>query len=148
MSADLIKSKLINKINLTSLFISETIFNDANTAIIKTKIKYFTHVMITFTFTAKSITSHKFNLLTLAFIESIVFKITIIIKLFLSLTSLLIYRFVLSLSLTYKSYKKLCFIIVNLYIHYILLNKSQTHYKITRIISKNIFYNHIRNQKC
>ena len=79
----LIKSKFVNKMNLTSLFTFETIFNDANIIIIKTKLKYFTHITITFTFVAKSIASYKFNLLTFVFIESIAFKVTIIIKLFL-----------------------------------------------------------------
>ena len=61
---------------------------------------------------------YKFNLLTLVFIESIIFKAIIIIE-----TSLLIYRFVLFLSFIYMLYKKLYFTIVNLYIRYALLSK-------------------------
>ena len=163
-----IKSKFVNKINLTSLFIFETIFNDANviiiktkikkllaiksltfydfdllllfiseknaisdanTIIIKTKIKYFTHIMITPTFVARSITFHKFNLLIFVSVENIILKTTIIIA-----TLLSAYRFVSSLSLIYKSYKKLYFTIFDLYMRYASLSKFQTRNKFTRIM--------------
>ena len=100
-----IKSKSVNKINLTSLFIFEMIFNNANIVIKKA----------TFIFVIKSITFYKFNLSAFIFIESIAFLL---------LTSLSIYRFMLSLSFTYKLYKKLYFTIVDLYMRYVSLNKS------------------------
>ena len=66
----LIKSKSVNKIDLTSLFISEkNVINDVNIVIIKTRIKYFIYVTITFVSAAKSIAFHKFNLLTFASVE-------------------------------------------------------------------------------
>ena len=46
--------------------------------------KYFTHITITIIFVAKSITFHEFNLSTLVSVESIIFKVIIIIKLFFS----------------------------------------------------------------
>ena len=107
------------------LFIFETIFNDANIAFKKTKIKYFTYIIITFIFAIKNITFHKFNLLTFIFTENITFKIIKTIKFFLLLISLLIYRAILFLSLVYKFYQKLYLIIVNLYMRYTLLNKTQ-----------------------
>ena len=80
------------------------------------KIKYFTHIIIAFIFVAKNITSHKFNLLTFIYIKNIISKTLLS-------TSLLIYRAILFSSFTYKFYKKLYFIIVNLYMRYALLNK-------------------------
>ena len=77
----------------------------------------------------KSISSHKFNLSTFVFIKSIAFKITIIL-----LSSLLTYQFVSPFSSIYELYKKSYFTIVDLYMRYILLSKSQAHNKITRII--------------
>ena len=99
------KSIATHKTGLTLLFISETMFNDANTAIKKREMKFNTYA-----FAAKSIASHKFNLSALAPVETS--------------TSLLTYRFVLSLSSTYELYKKLYLTIANLYIRYALLNKS------------------------
>ena len=113
-----------------SLFIFETILND-EIIIIKIKIKYFTHITITSIFVIKNITFHKCSLSALAFIESITFKITIIIEFFLSSTnSLFIYRIILFLSFAYKLYKKLYFTITNLYIRYTSLSK----FTIIRII--------------
>lgn len=91
-----------------------------NIAIKKRDIEYFTHIIIIFTFAAKSITSHKFNLLTFISAESIA------AELFLSLTtSSFIYRAVSPLSLTYKFYEKLYFIVANLYMRYTSLSKSR-----------------------
>ena len=143
-----IKSKSVNKIDLTSLFIFETISNDANIVIRKRKIKFNIRnhkyqklffnksdivikiVSIKFfifeknvIFVVKNISSHKFNLLTFAFVET--------------LTLLSTYRFVLFSSLIYKFYKKLYFIIVNLYMRYISLSKFR--YIINLIIILFIF---------
>ena len=87
----------------------------------------------TFFFVAKSISFHKFNLSTLASVESIAFEITITF-IFLSSISLSIYRFVLFSSFIYELYKKLYFMIVDLYIRYALLSRSLSN-KITRIIT-------------
>ena len=97
--------------NLSSFFISETTFSDANIVIKKREIKDYTsntHFVITSFFVTKSITSHKYNLLTFTPIET--------------LTSLLIYRFISPSSFTYELYKKSYFTIVNLYIRYALLS--------------------------
>ena len=101
--------------DLTLLFISETRFNDENTAIKKRKIAHFATTSFS---AAKSISSHKFNVSTFASVETS--------------TSLSTYRFVLSSSCTYKSYKKLYFTIVDLYMRYTSLNRSS--FIITRII--------------
>ena len=120
------KSDAVIQIVLIKLFISEkNVINDVNIAK-----KGITRFIITFTFVIKSITSYKFNLSTFVFIESIIFKVTII----LSLTSLSIYRFISPLSSIYELYKKSYFTIVDLYMRYALLNKSQVRSKITRII--------------
>ena len=85
-----------------------------------------------FIFVAKSIASHKFNLLTFVFIESIVFKVTIIIKLFLLSNSSFTYRAISSSFFIYKPYKKSYFTVANLYMRYALLSKPS--FTITRII--------------
>ena len=110
-STSVIKNLTFYNSNLSSFFIFETTFNDANIAIKKKKI---THFITTFIFIAKSIASHKSNLLTFVSVES-----------FLSSTSLSIYRFILSLSPIYKSYKKLYFTIVNLYMRYASLSRPR-----------------------
>ena len=102
--------------------------------IFDSKNKFHNHIrshecVMTFIFVTKSISFHKFNLLTFALIESIAFKITIIL-----LSSLLIYRFVSPLSFIYELYKKLYFTIVNLYMRYVSLSIFQAHNKITHII--------------
>ena len=116
-----------------------SIFDDANIAIEKEKIIY--PVAISF-FVAKSISFYKSNLLTLASVESIAFKVIIILL----LISLSTYRFLSSLSFIYKLYKKSYFTIAGLYMRYIslskplftitriLLSKSQVQSKIIRII--------------
>ena len=116
ISSFIIKSIATHKSNLTSLSVFEIIFNDANIAFKKAGIKYFTHIIIALIFAAKNITSHKFNLSALIFTESIILKA-------LSSTSLSVYRAMLSLLFIYKFYKKLYFIIADLYMRYILLSK-------------------------
>ena len=96
-----IKSKSVNKINLTSLFIFKTIFNN--------------FVTIS-TFAIKSIAFHKSNLSTLAFVE-------------ISSTSLLAYRFMFFLSPIYESYKKPYLTIVDLYMRYALLSIRNRKYQ-------------------
>ena len=110
-----IKSIAIHKIDLTSFFISETTF--------------------------KSRSFHKFNLSTFIIVESIIFKVIKVIKLFLSLItkiliiSFLIYRAISSSSLIYEIIiLKIYFTIVDLYIRYTSLSKFQTYNKITRIM--------------
>ena len=76
-----IKSKSVNKTDLTSLSISETIFNN---------------FVMTFIFVIKSITSHKFNLLTFIFIENIALKVTIISIFIFVVKSIGSYKFNLS----------------------------------------------------
>ena len=115
------KSDIVIKTALIKLFIAEkNAISDIN--IVKKRITRFviTHLAAISFFAAKSISSHKFNLSTLASVE----KTTIIIKLFLlSTNSSFIYRAISSLSFIYKSYKKPYLTIANLYIRYALLNK-------------------------
>ena len=118
MQQSFIKSKSANKIDLTSFFISETIFNDANIVIRKREIKYFTHITITSISAVKSIASYKTNLLIFTFIESVIFKNIIVVKLFLLLISLLIYRAVSPSLFTYETLIKLYLIVADLYIRY------------------------------
>ena len=106
-------------------YLFNLIFNNTNIIIKKREI---TRFATTFFFVAKNISSHKFNLSTFVFVESIILKVTIIIE-----TSLLFYRFVLFSSFTYQLYKKLYFTIVDLYMRYTSLNKPLFN-KITRII--------------
>ena len=89
--------------------------------------------VITSFFAAKSISFHKFNLSTLASVESIIFKITIT-SVFLSSTSLLTYRFVSFSPFTYKLYKKSYLTIADLYIRYVSLNRPSFN-KVTRIMT-------------
>ena len=125
-----IKSKSVNKIDLTLFFILEkNAISDANIAIINARIKYFTHITITSISAAKSIAPHKSDLSTFIHVENTSSK-TLTISL---TTSFFIYRAILSLSLTYKSYKKLYFTVVNLYIRYASLSKPSFN-KVTRII--------------
>ena len=77
-----------------------------NIALKKAGIKYFTHIIITFIFAAKSLTSHNFDLSTFIFVENIIFKITKAIELFLlliilSTTSSFTYRVILLFSFIY-----------------------------------------------
>ena len=123
----IIKSIAIHKFDLTSFFIFKTIFNDANIVFKKMRIKYFTHITITFIFAAKSITFHKFNLSTFISAENIILKILLLI-------SLLIYRAISSLLFIYKFYKKSYFTIAIFYMRYVSLSKTQTRNKITRFI--------------
>ena len=124
----LIKSKSVNKIDLTSLFISETIFNNADIVIKKGEI---THFAATFFFAVKSIASYKSSLSIFVFVENIAFKVTIVTKLFLSSKTLVIsstnsfftYRAISSSSFIYELYKKSYFIIVDLYMRYASLSK-------------------------
>ena len=128
-----IKNLTSHDSDLASLFISETIFNDANIVIKKGKITHLAAISVS---VAKSISVHKSNLSALVSVESIVFKITIIIEFFLSSTnSSLTYRAISSSSFIYKLYKKPYLIIVDLYIRYTSLSKSQARNKITRIIT-------------
>ena len=87
--------------------------------------KEITRFVTTFIFVTKSIASYKFSLSTFVSVESIVLKATII-----TITPLSVYRFLSFLSSIYKLYKKLYFIIVNLYMRYTSLSK----FIITRII--------------
>ena len=104
----LIKSKFVNKIDLTLFFIfKKNVTSDEN--IVKEKI---THFAVTSFSAAKSISFYKFNLSAFAPVES-----------FLSLTSLSVYRFVSSLSPIYELYKKLYLIIADLYMRYASLSK-------------------------
>ena len=127
-SASATKSLPPHNSGLSSLFISETIFNDANTAIKKEEIKFNTHISA-----AKSRTLHKSNLSTLTSVE-------------ISSTPLSAYRFVSPSPSTYEPYKKSYFTIVDLYMRYaslskplfiitrISLNKPQARNKVTRIM--------------
>ena len=76
-STSVIKSDIVIKTVLTLFFISETIFNDANTTIKKKKIKFNTHISA-----AKSKTPYKINLLIFVSVENIVLKVTIILTSF------------------------------------------------------------------
>ena len=97
------KSDVVIKTILTKLFTPEkNVTNDTNIIIIKA---------ITLTSVIKSITSHKFNLLAFVSVETS--------------TSLSTYRSVLSSSSIYESYKKLYFIIVDLYMRYVSLSRSR-----------------------
>ena len=89
-----------------------------NIAFKKTEIKYFTYIIITFTFIVKSIKFHKFNLSTFIHVENIFLKTSIII------ISLFTYQAISFFSFTYKIIiLKTYFIIADLYMRYALLSK-------------------------
>ena len=111
-----IKSLPFHDFNLSSLFIFETIFNDANTAIKKREI---TRFVATSASAAKSIMFYKSSLSAFVFVKTS--------------TSLSAYRFVSSPSFIYESYKKSYLMVADLYIRYALLSKPSFN-KITRII--------------
>ena len=105
-----IKSLTFHNSDLSSLFIpKKNAFNDTNIAIMKTGIKYLTHITITL----------------------IALKATVT----LSSTSLLIYRFVSPSLSTYESYKKSYLTVVDLYMRYVSLSKLQTRNKVIRRIT-------------
>ena len=103
-----IKSLTSHDSGLASLFISETVFNDADTAIKKGEI---THLAATSASAKKSIASHKSSLSALAPVETS--------------TSLSAYRFVSSSSLIYEPYKKPYLIVADLYMRYAPLSRPR-----------------------
>ena len=105
-----------------SLFISETIFNNANIVIKKREIKFNIRLITTFTFVIESLTSYNYDLLILIYVENSFLKILIIS----STTSLSIYRAILPSSLIYEIiiFTSIIYLIIaDLYMRYALLNK-------------------------
>ena len=91
-----------------------------------------TYLVTTSISAAKSIAPYKFNLSTFVFVESIVLKVTIIIKLSLSSNSFFTYRAISPLFFIYKPYKKSYLTIADLYMRYVSLSKPS--FIIIRII--------------
>ena len=119
------KSKPVNKTGLTPLSISETIFNNANTAIKKRRIESITRPAAISSSAPKSIMFHKPSLSTLTPAESITPKVTITAGLSLPSTPLPTYRAMSPSPPTYETVTKPYLTVADLYMRYASLNKPR-----------------------